>query len=138
MEKIVFNGKDAVFGRLASEVAKNLLRGNTVEVINCQDIIVSGNKQQFVQRIIDKKKMGQGSSLKGPMYSRLEDKLIRRMIRGMLPWDRPKGREAYRRLRCYKGSGTLKAEELKNAKSFEGNRKPMKYFVIKEAAKLIS
>ena len=132
MEKLVFDGKEAVFGRLATVVAKNLLKGNSVDVINCEDIIISGNKQAFFNELVAKKSMGGGSSLKGPNYSRLTDKLIRRMIRGMLPWDRPKGKDAYKRLRCYIGRGKLTEEDLKKVKSFEENRKPMKYFSIKE------
>lgn len=136
MEKLVFDGKEAIFGRLASEVAKNILRGNSVDIINCEDIIVSGNKQAFLKNIIEKKKMGEGSSLKGPNYSRLENKLIKRMIRGMLPWDRPKGKDAYRRLRCHIGNGGLNEAELKSVKNF-GHRKPMKYFSIKDVTRLM-
>ncbi len=136
MEKLIFDGKEAIFGRLASEAAKNILRGNSVEIINCEEIIVSGDKYNFLKKIQEKKKMGAGSSLKGPNYSRLENKLIKRMIRGMLPWDRQKGRDAYRRLRCHIGKGNLKETELKEIKNFNA-RKPMKYFSIKDVTRLM-
>lgn len=137
MEKIILDGKEAVFGRLASVAAKNLLKGNSVDIINCEEIIISGDRKAFFQKMVEKKKMGKGSSLKGPNYSRLEDKMIRRMIRGMLPWDRPKGREAYKRLKVYIGKGKLSEEELKNSRDVRGERRPMKYFSIKEITKLL-
>ena len=75
--------------------------------------------------------MGRGGSLKGPKISKMPDRLLKRMIRGMLPWDRSKGREAFKRLRCYVGSGDLKEEDLKNVKKLK-HKKPYKYSTIKE------
>ena len=135
MEKLVFDGKEAVFGRLASETAKNLLKGNSVDIINVEEIIISGDKYAFVEKILQKRRMGRGSSLKGPRYSKLPDKMVRRMIRGMLPWDRPKGRDAYKRLKCYVGNGKLSENELKNVKNLAGVRRPMRYFSIKEVTR---
>ena len=101
MSKIVYDGTDAVFGRLASLVAKDLLKGNDVDVLNCEKIIVSGDKKLLAKKILAKKEMGSGGSLKGPKYPRVADRLVKRMIRGILPWDRMKGRDAYRKFRAY-------------------------------------
>ncbi|MCK5320993.1 50S ribosomal protein L13 [Candidatus Pacearchaeota archaeon] len=131
MAKIIYDGKGAVFGRLASVVTKDLLKGNFVDIINCEEIIISGKKELFVEKIRAKREMGRGSSLKGPKYIRAEDRLIKRMIRGMLPRDRAKGREAFKRLRCHIRNGELAEEDLKNVKEFK-HMKPMKYSTIKE------
>ena len=131
MARIIVNGNEAVFGRMASYVAKELLKGNSVEVINCESVIFSGKLNLTAEKILAKIKMGQGASLKGPKYIRSEDRLLKRMIRGMLPWDRPKGREAYKRLRCHIGAGDLNDKDLKGIKKFE-HKKPMKHFTIKE------
>ena len=136
MAKLVYDGKDAIFGRLASVVAKDLLKGYFVEVINCEEIIISGDKRLFVKKILAKRKMGSGSSMKGPKYIRVADRLIKRMIRGMLPWDKPKGREAFKRLRCYEGNGPLNEKELRDAKRIEYN-KPLKYSTIKEILSIL-
>jgi large subunit ribosomal protein L13 len=61
---------------------------------------------------------------------------MKRMIRGMLPWDRTRGREAYKRLRCYLGNGDLTEEEVKLAKSIEV-KMPIKYIQLKELGELI-
>ncbi|MEA3248530.1 MAG: 50S ribosomal protein L13 [Nanoarchaeota archaeon] len=131
MAKIIYDGEGAVFGRLASRVAKDLLKGNFVDIINCEEIIVSGRKEVLIKKIRAKRAMGRGSSLKGPKYIRMEDRLVKRMIRGMLPRDRMKGQEAFKRLRCHIGKGDLSEENLKKVKEFK-HRKPRTYSMIKK------
>lgn len=130
-KKIIVNGSNAILGRLSAYVAKELLKGSTVDVINCGEIIVSGNKKLFVEKIKQKRKMGKGGSMKGPKYIRQEDRLVKRIIRGMLPRDRAKGREAFKRLKCYKGKGDTKKESQKEIKNFDHNQ-PKRYSTIKE------
>jgi len=131
MEKLVYDGNNAIFGRMATVIAKDLLKGDSVDLINCESIIVSGDKNLFAKRIQAKRNMGRGGSLKGPKYIRQADRLVKRMIRGMLPRDRNKGREAFRRLKCHIGSGNLNEDILKNAKKFKHNI-PRKFSTIKE------
>jgi large subunit ribosomal protein L13 len=131
INKIVVDGSEGILGRVGSFVAKELLKGKKVVLINCEKIIVSGKKADFVGKIKRKRKMGQGSSLKGPKYIRKEDMLVKRIIRGMLPWDRMKGREAYKRLRCEIGKGDLNEEELEKVKDFK-HQKPQRYSYLKE------
>ena len=137
MSKLVYDGTDAVFGRIASVVAKDLLKGHSVDLINCDKIIVSGDKKKFAEKIMVKRQMGRGGSIKGPKYPKLTDRLVKRMIRGMLPRDRMKGQDAYRRLKCYIGEGELKENELKTAIKVE-HKKPMKYSTIKEIMRLLA
>jgi large subunit ribosomal protein L13 len=135
MAKIVVDGENAVFGRMSTFVTKELLKGNFVDVINCEEVVISGDKKNFVAKIMAKRKMGAGSSLKGPLYIRKSDMLVKRMIRGMLPWDRPKGREAFKRLRCYTSEVEGLGVENKVVK-FEHHR-PEKSFTIKEVVRLL-
>ena len=80
--------------------------------------------------------MGSGGSMKGPKYPRVADRLLKRMIRGMLPRDRMKGQNAFRKLKCYIGIGELKEDSLKNVIKLE-HKKPMKYATIKEIVGLL-
>jgi len=136
MKKLIVDGKDAILGRLGSYVAKELLKGNSVEVINSEEVLISGKKENTVERIKVLRRKGSGGSLKGPKYIRKGDLLLKRMIRGMLPWDREKGRAAYKKLHCYLGTGNLGDEELKNKKDFN-HKKPMKYFKLKDVVRLL-
>ena len=133
MAKLVYEGKDAIFGRLASVVAKDLLKGNSVDVINCEGIIISGDKKLLAKKILAKREMGSGGSMKGPKYPRVADRLVKRMIRGMLPRDRARGREAFKRLKCYVGE--VKEEGVEVIKL--NHKKPMKYSTIKEIVGLL-
>jgi large subunit ribosomal protein L13 len=136
MARLIIDGENCVLGRIGSSVSKELLKGNHVILINCEKIIVSGDKKSFAERIRQKQRMGQGSSLKGPKYIKREDLLVKRILRGMLPWDRPRGREAHKRLRCEIGTGELKEEDLKSIKTFE-HQKPQKYASMKDIVRLL-
>ena len=132
----VYDGTDAVFGRLASVVAKDLLKGNSVDIINCESMLISGDKKLFAKKILTKGEMGRGGSMKGPKYPRVADRLVKRMIRGMLPWDRMKGRNAFRQLKCYIGNGSLEEADVAKAIKFD-HKKPMKYSIIKEVVAIL-
>ena len=137
MNKIVYDGDGCVFGRLASVVAKDLLKGNSVDVINCEGIVISGDKKLFAKKILAKREMGSGGSLKGPKYPRVADRLVKRMIRGMLPRDRAKGRDALRRLRCFSG-GVSSDKSVVSSDVVKLNfRKPMRFSTIAEVVKLL-
>ena len=136
MVKLIYNGENAIFGRLASVVAKKLLNGNSVDIINCEKIVVSGDKKLFAKKIMIKREMGSGGSLKGPKYIRVADRLVKRMIRGMLPRDRMRGREAIRRLKCHIKNGKFTDDDLKNMIRLS-HKKPKKYSTIKEIVRLL-
>tara|TARA_Y100000310_G_C20469968_1_gene709491 strand:- start:120 stop:533 length:414 start_codon:yes stop_codon:yes gene_type:complete len=136
MNKLIVDGSGATFGRMASFVAKELLKGGSVDVLNSEKVLISGDKNVFAKRVREKREMGSGGSLKGPKYIRQEDRLLKRMIRGMLPRDRARGRDAFKRLKCHIGNGDFKEDELKNVKTFN-HKKLMKSSTIKEIMELI-
>ena len=131
MENLIIDVENAVLGRAGSYISKELLKGNRVSVINSEKIVISGKKEYIVDKILRKRRMGRGGSLKGPKYIRQSDRLLKRMIRGMLPWDKTKGREAYKRLICYVGNGDLTEEMLSKSIKLE-NKKPTRYTTMKE------
>ena len=142
MGKTIYDGEGVVFGRLASAVAKDLLKGNSVDVINCEGIVISGDKKLLAKKILAKREMGSGGSMKGPKYPRVADRLVKRMIRGMLPRDRMKGQDAYRRLKCFVGAPGDVAP--KGVPSGEGKdvvklnfKMPMKFSTIAEVVRLL-
>jgi len=113
--KIIIDAKDEVVGRIGSYAAKALLKGDEVIVINVEEAVISGNKDDILEKIKVLRKKG-GSSQKGPKMSKLPDFLVKRMIRGMLPWNRSGGKAAYHNLKCFVGTGDLKEAEAKHAK----------------------
>lgn len=133
MKKIFLDADGAIVGRIGSVAVKELLKGNSVFILNCENAVVSGDKKVIVGKIEKLRNMGRGASMKGPNISKNPEKLFKRMLRGMLPWNRPRGRDAYKRLRCYI-SGTsekISEDEIKSARKF-GKANMRKAMTIKQ------
>ncbi len=103
---IVVDATDHIAGRLASHVAKLLLKGNRVSLVNCEKIMISGTRTNIIQEYREFLEINSIINPKhGPVHYRRPDTIITKMIRGMLPHDRkPSGKEAHKRLRAYIGS----------------------------------
>ncbi|KAA0002637.1 MAG: 50S ribosomal protein L13 [Thermoplasmata archaeon] len=98
----VIDATGAPLGRLASVVAKRLLEGEKIVVINAEKAIIVGNKREIKKRYEAKRKIG-GTKRKGPYFPRMPDRIIKRTVRGMLPYQQPKGRKAYKNFKAYIG-----------------------------------
>ena len=98
----IYNGEGIILGRLASAAAKAALLGEEVHVINCEKIIVSGKKAN-TYAMAKARRDRKGYPLKSAKHSRLPERYVRRSIRGMLPWKFTRGKEAFKRIMCYRG-----------------------------------
>jgi len=101
-EKIIIDGKNAALGRLASFVAKAALQNKSIVVCNCKEVIIKGKQKSILESYKKRMVIGKGS-LKGPYFPRQPAAIVRRTIRGMLPYRKVKGKEAFRRVFCYDG-----------------------------------
>jgi len=102
---IVVDGTNHIAGRLCSNVAKLLLKGNRVSIVNCENIMMSGNRSNIIKEYRDFLKIASIIHPKhGPFHPRRPDTIIARMVRGMLPRKKPSGQTALKRLRTYIGS----------------------------------
>lgn len=103
---IVVDGTDHIAGRLSSYVAKLLIKGNRVSIVNCEKIMMSGTRVNQIKEYREFLEINSVINPKhGPVHYRRPDTLIAKMIRQMLPFDRkPSGKESYQRLRTYIGS----------------------------------
>jgi large subunit ribosomal protein L13 len=105
IEPLLVDANNAVAGRLAAVVAKQLLQGEHVVVINAEKAVLSGNRASIILQY--KERLGirtRTAPWKGPMHPRQPDRMLRRIIRGMVPWKRDRGRKAMKRLRVYTGT----------------------------------
>ncbi|MBT7903344.1 50S ribosomal protein L13 [Candidatus Woesearchaeota archaeon] len=109
---MIVDAKDLIAGRLAAVVAKKALLGETIDIVNSEYAVMSGSRDQIFARF--KQKRDHGIPLKGPYYPRQADRILRRMIRGMLPYKQEKGVTAFKRIMCWKG-----VPEVFNDKKFE-------------------
>jgi len=132
----VYNADGMVLGRFASMVAKRLILGRSIAVINAERAIISGDKNVIAARYRVRLTLQEKENPEhSPYWPRRPDMLVRRIIRGMLPYSKATGRAAYKRLVVFRGS----PEELKNAKHVELNMKNPKsiyagYITVRELA----
>lgn len=132
----VIDGDHLILGRMASLVAKRLMKGERITVVNAEKAVISGNKKRKVNEV--KKYLEVGHPKKGPFHHRRPDKILRRTVRGMLPYKKPKGKKAYKNLTVVIGV----PEELKDRKTeslSEAHAKKLTcpYFTLGELAKEI-
>lgn len=121
VQSVIVDGTNLLAGRLSANVAKLLLQGNHVTIVNCEKILISGSRRNIIQNY--KNFLGISSILHpehGPYHPRRPDTIIARMIRGMLPRKKPSGAAALRRLRTHigvpSGLGTSKKTSFDSAK----------------------
>lgn len=96
---MVIDATGLILGRMASTIAKQLLQGETVIVVNAEKAAISGKRLSVLKE--KKEFLEIGHFRKGPYHRRRPDQIVRRTIRGMLPRKKPKGQQAYRRLKVF-------------------------------------
>jgi len=137
-QEVIIDAEGQILGRMASLVAKMLLAGQRVVIVNAEKAVISGNKQSIIEEykeyVLSKKtwKMPE----KGPKKYRRPDMIVKRAIRGMLPYKQWKGRMAYKNLRVYIGV----PEEYSNRPKIrfpeaDASRLARRYITIGELAK---
>jgi len=94
----VINIEGEVMGRAASVVAKLLVIGESITIVNSEKCIISGKPNATINKY--KKRIEIGDPLHGPYYPKNPNMMFRRAVRGMLPKN-AKGREALRKLRVH-------------------------------------
>ena len=133
---IVIDGNGMVVGRVASQVAKKLLEGEEVHIINAEKMLMTGKLQGVAENYrIRRRLQNKGTPEHSPVWPKVPSMLVRRIVRGMLPWKSARGRAAFKRLRVY----------ISNPKNFDkfvnlDNAKPLnavKMLLVSELCKEI-
>jgi large subunit ribosomal protein L13Ae len=93
-----------LMGRLASVVAKQLLRGEKVCVVRCERLNVSGsfirNKIKFLRFL---RYTMISNPKRGIKHHRSPARMFWRVVRGMLPYRKPHGKQALYNLKVFEG-----------------------------------
>jgi len=113
----VIDANDLILGRLASIVAHRLMSGEEIDIINAEKVVVSGSLDTTVSKYQTMRR--KGSKERGPYYPKRSDMILRRTIRGMLPYKKAFGKTAFGRLKVYMGTPKelvgVEAETLNSA-----------------------
>lgn len=102
--RVVVDARHHMLGRLASIVAKELLSGQKVVVVRCEEICLSGGlvRQKMKYLRFLRKRMNTKPS-HGPIHFRAPAKILWRTIRGMILHQTKRGAAALARLKAYEG-----------------------------------
>jgi large subunit ribosomal protein L13 len=100
----VFDADGLIMGRLASKVADLLYKSaraggeDKVIIVNAEKAIVSGKPSSVMKEYHQKYELNHAR--KGPFFPRMPDMILKRAVRGMLPYQRKSsGRKALLALR---------------------------------------
>jgi large subunit ribosomal protein L13 len=132
----LINAEGLILGRMASKVAKKLLNGEEVIIVNAEKSVLSGKKKSKVAEA--KEFLEVGAPRRGPFHSRRPDRILRKTVRGMLPFKQPKGKNAYRKLKVFMGvPDELRDQKMDTLTEAQAAKLKAPYFTLAELAKEI-
>jgi len=98
----IIDGQGLLLGRVCSYAAKAALMGDDINIINCEKLVVSGNKKKVLANEVVRRSR-KGYPLKSAKFSRLPHKYVKRAVRGMLPYKKERGLLAFKKIKCHVG-----------------------------------
>jgi large subunit ribosomal protein L13 len=123
----VVDASGLVLGRAASLIAKRLLRGERIVVVNAEKSVVVGSRVSVLEHY--RAARARGSVRSGPHFPRYPDRIFRRTVRGMLPHLKTRGRQALDRLEVHMGRPApytdAEAQSLEPAKARPALARPL-------------
>ncbi len=114
---MIINAENMILGRLGAYIAKKSLFGEEIKVVNCKDAVIVGKKKEILGRY--KQKQERTTPRKGPFIPKTPDRFVKRTIRGMLPYKKERGRNAFERIICFNSiPESLKNKEISTIERF--------------------
>lgn len=98
---VVIDARDCILGRVASQVAERALAGERIAVVNAEGAVITGSEEDVIGTYQKRAELG---SDRGPYYPKRPDGILKRAVRGMLPYKTRRGREAFENVRTYVGN----------------------------------
>ncbi len=130
------NADGLIVGRMSSYIAKRLLNGEEVTILNAEKAVFSGKKKSKIAEA--KQFLEVGAPERGPFHYRRPDRMVKKTVRGMLPYQQPKGKNAFKRLKVYMGVPLeLKDQKLITFAEASASKLKGPYFTLAEMAKEI-
>ncbi len=98
----IIDATGLVLGRMATDVAQRAKNGETIHIVNAEKAIIVGSSKKAIQaRYTFKREVG--TARKGPFFPREPHLIVKRTVRGMLPYQKSDGRAAYKRIQAHIG-----------------------------------
>ena len=133
MVKVV-DAENAVVGRLASKIAKLVLLGEKVIVVNAEKAVVTGEPNKIIKKYVNK--FDVGTPQHGPKWPKRPDTILRRIIRGMLPKN-SRGKDALAHVEVYIGIPEEYSKNIEKINSIEKDQMEIKYITLEKLSRRI-
>ncbi len=113
---ILLDAKNGIAGRIAAKIAKELLKGNDVRIVNVEEAFISGSPGEVVNKYYKRRQMTQKANPEtAAKWPRKPDLFFKKIITGMLPKHSSRQKDALAKLRVYVGVPKELQDEVKNA-----------------------
>jgi large subunit ribosomal protein L13 len=133
---VVVNAEGLILGRMCSKVAKRLLNGDEVIIVNAEKAVLSGKRRSKVAEA--KQFLEVGAPERGPFHYRRPDRIVLKTVRGMLPIKQVKGQKALSNLRVFMSvPDELKNQKAEALKDAEASKLKGPHFTLAELAREI-
>jgi large subunit ribosomal protein L13 len=134
---VYVDATNQIAGRLSSRVAKLLLSGKRVVVVNAEKALISGSRNSVMIQWNERLELSSRvNPIYGPIHPRRPDNILKRMVRGMVPRKKPKGASSMKRLRVYIGMPSdLKEQKFTQFEDTAATRSVPVYVTMQELSR---
>ncbi len=134
---MIIDGSNLILGRLATFVAKKALEGEAITILNCEKIIITGNKKVLIQKF--KERVDRGHPYHGPFFPKMPDRIVRRTIRGMLPYKQERGKKAFEKINCFIGiPENFKTQKIETVQTADASKlQTLNFITINDLSKFV-
>lgn len=134
----VIDGAGSNLGRLSSVIASRLLKGEQIDLVNAEKVLISGRKEDILEKYRLKQSLQyHGNPKIGPKFYKMPNRIVKTTVSGMLPTKISRGREALKKFRAH--IGVPKELENSKPKTITEAKKPVtgSQITVEELSKLL-
>ncbi len=129
----IYDANNQILGRISSVIAKEILKGEKIVVVNAEKAVLSASREHLFEKY--KHKYERGDPIHGPFFPKQPENIFRRTVRGMIPWDKPRGKEAFRNLKVFAGiPEEFAGKTFQKVKNADAEKLKTKYLFLQEVA----
>lgn len=132
---IYIDADNTVYGRISTYIAKKLLEGEGVTIVNASGVVITGSRKFIINRFKERREIG--SVRKGPYYPRTPAAILRRSIKNMIPSKKTTGKEALRRCFVYSGIPAFLKDQKFESLDIAKNQKMDGFVRLREISEIL-
>jgi len=137
--EVIIDASGLILGRMASRVAKMLLEGKKVIVVNAEKAVISGSKERVFEgyKNLWKVRTFRNPDKQGIRRPKTPAGIVKRTVKGMLP-NKPRGRMAYKNLKVYIGTPKeFEGKSFLKIPEADASKLKAKFLTLEELSKLL-